>query len=194
MHRRTITAAGLSAVLALSGTATIAAAQEETQPVEDAATSSVTGMLQTVVGEDGRSTWYLDVDGELIELQFGPSWFSDLAALFAVADGDEVAIGGNLRDGRPDQNASDVAKENAAQAPRLRIKTIGGEERPKGKPAWAGGPKVVGEAHPGHAGWSKGQARKAENQLDATGAADNPATVATAGKAKTRKPEHAKGD
>jgi hypothetical protein len=164
MQIRTITAAVVSAVLALSAMSSIAVAQDETEPTDDISVAGTqTGVLESSVDEDGRTTWFLNVDGTLVELQFGPSWFTDLAALFGVAPGDEVEIGGNLRDGMPNENASDVAQENAAHAPKLHVKTIGGQERPKGKPAWAGGPKVQGEAHPGFEGWSKGQAKKAEH-------------------------------
>jgi hypothetical protein len=169
MHRRAITVASLTAVLALGGTGVTALAQDDAQegPVTETAAGAFNGTIVTMEDEAGRTVYYLDLDGTLVELRFGPAWFLDLAALFGLADGDEVEIGGHLRDGVPNENASDVAKERAARDPVLRIKSVGGETRPKGKPAWAGGPKVQGEAHPGYEGWSKGQDKKAEKAPDA---------------------------
>jgi hypothetical protein len=102
-------------------------------------------------------------DGQLIQLSFGPSWFwGPLSDLWPEAvEGASVEIGGNLRDGLPSEDASDVALEQAPKDPVLKVDTLNGAKRAQGKPAWAGGPKVQGPAHPGYAGWSQGQANKA---------------------------------
>lgn len=153
MTKRSITSATLVAALALSGLAGATAAQDEV--VEDEPSASITGELSFIDG-----VWSLTpVDGEPIELSFGPSWFTDLEALFGVSEG-EVTVAGNVRDGMPNENASDVAKEKAAKPAVVKVRTVNDQKRAKGKPPWAGGPKVVGEAHPGHQGWSKGQADK----------------------------------
>ena len=159
MHgRRTVSAAALSALLAVGGTAAIASAQDE-EPVDEAvAAEGLTGQI-VVIDEDGRSVYYLQVGDELISLSFGPSWFTDLGAMFGLESLDgEVELDGNLREMSPNENASDVAKAKAGRT--LKVKTFNGESRPKGKPAWAGGPKEQGAAHPGYEGWTKGQANK----------------------------------
>jgi len=158
MTRRTIASAALIASLATSGLAGAAFAQDVAEPVDvEANSKTITGTIEMVEG-----VWYLTPEGgEPIELSFGPSWFSDLGLLFpdGIPVGD-VTIGGNLRDGMPNENASDTAMENAVS--KLKILTIDGEKRAKGKPPWAGGPKNegLGEMHPGFEGWSKGQADK----------------------------------
>jgi hypothetical protein len=165
MRTRTLSAASVSVLLALAGNVAIAVAQDETptEPADETATTdAISGTIVIMEDEDGRTSYFLDVEGTLIELQVGPAWFRDLGAVYGVSEGDEVEIVGNLRSGTPDENASDTAKEQAVKAPQLRIKSVDGESRPKGKPAWAGGPKVQGEAHPGYDGRSKGQAQKPE--------------------------------
>lgn len=159
MHaRRTSGAAALSALLALSGTAAITTANDEEPVDETATTQGLTGQI-VVIEEDGRSVYYLQVGDELISLSFGPAWFNDLGAMFGLDSLEgEVELGGNLREMSPNENASDVAKAKAGQT--LKVKTFNGESRPKGKPAWAGGPKEQGDAHPGYEGWAKGQANK----------------------------------
>jgi len=163
MHgRRTVSAAALSALLALGGTAAIASAQDEEPADEATTTQGLTGQI-VVMDEDGRSVYYLQVGDELVSLSFGPSWFTDLGAMFGLesleGEGEgEVELDGNLREMSPSENASDVAKAKAGKS--LKVKTFKGESRPKGKPAWAGGPKEQGAAHPGYEGWSKGQANK----------------------------------
>ncbi len=172
MTRRATAAATLVAALALSSLAAGAAAQEPLEPTDDSiAPKTTAGTIVVVENPDGTSTYYLDVDGPgadgpLVKLSFGPAWFWDLSKVWdgAVADGEEVEIVGNLRDGMPNENASPVAQAKAAKDPIIKINGITGAERPKGQPAWAGGPKKQLEAHPSYDGWSKGQANKAANQ------------------------------
>jgi len=164
MNKRSTSATALGALLAISSTAAVAAAQEPDPVDESSAVAGTTGVLEIVTNEDGQAVWYLNVGGELIKLSFGPAWFNDLTALFGadegdgVAVGDEVTVDGNVRSMSPNENASEVALEKAGQT--LKVKTVDGEGRDKGKPAWAGGPKDQGESHPGYEGWSKGQANK----------------------------------
>ena len=164
MNKRLISAAPLSAVLALAGLAGAVAAVEPAEPEDESKPDkTTTGTVLMGETEDGRVVYLLDTgEGEPIELQYGPSWFGgEFSPLHALV-GEEITVGGNLRDGMPNENASDTAKENAAKAPVIRILTLDEQKRVKGKPPWAGGPKDVGEAHPGFDGWSKGQANKPE--------------------------------
>lgn len=197
MHgRRTSSAAALSALLALAGTAAIASANDE-EPVDEATTAhGITGEL-VVVEEDGRSVYYLQVGEELIALSFGPSWFTDLAAMFGLESADgEVELDGNLREMSPNENASDTAKAKAGKT--LKVKTLNGESRPKGKPAWAGGPKEHGEAHPGYEGRSNGQANKEAAKANKAAKAERKATKAAAkagkGAEKGRAKSNRRGD
>ncbi|MEA2026929.1 MAG: hypothetical protein U9O18_09600 [Chloroflexota bacterium] len=154
MTRRTLASAALIASLATSGLAGAALAQDVAEPVDvEANPKTITGTIEMVEG-----VWYLTPEGgDPIELSFGPSWFSDLGLLFpdGIPVGD-VTIGGNLRDGMPNENASETAMDHATKDPVFKMK------RAKGKPPWAGGPKneELGEMHPGFEGWSKGQADK----------------------------------
>ena len=154
MTRRHLAAATLVAALALSGLPGLAGAQDAEPADEAASDKTVSGELSVVDG-----LWYVTPDGgEPIALRFGPSWFNDLYALFGLSAGEDVTIGGNVRGGEPNENAADAAKD-----PVVRILTVDDQKRTKGKPPWAGGPKELGDAHPGFEGWSKGQAKKAQN-------------------------------
>jgi hypothetical protein len=164
-NKRAIAPAALIAALVLSGIAGGASAQEPADPADTAATGgSTTGTIVAGVDGDGQPTYFLRLeDGTLIELRFGPSWFwGDLDPLAGLLE-TVVTVGGQLRDGAPNENASDTAKEKAAHAPGIKVRTVDGSRlHDHGKPPWAGGPKVIGEVHPGYDGWSKGQAAKAE--------------------------------
>jgi|GEM_PF-6189566 len=162
MTKRILASATLTATLALSGLAGAAFAQDTVEPADEATNGKTTTGTITMV--DG--VWYLTPTGggEPIELSFGPSWFSDLAALYPDLPEGEVIVGGNLRGSMPNENASEMAMEKAVKDPLIKINTINGQKRAKGKPPWAGGPKDVGEAHPGYEGWSRGQAEKEANK------------------------------
>jgi hypothetical protein len=164
MTRRIIGSALLSTALAVSSMAGMVTAQEPVEPVDEVAPSTTSGTIVAEQNDDGSIVYSLQTeDGQLVQLSFGPSWFwGPLSALWPEAvEGASVEIGGNLRDGLPSEDASDVALEQAAKDPVLKVDTLNGAKRAQGKPPWAGGPKVQGAAHPGYAGWSKGQANKA---------------------------------
>jgi hypothetical protein len=162
VYRTRIAVAAMSACLASAGMLGAAAAQDDATAGAKP-DQSIVGTVQMVTAEDGRIVYTLDTgEGEPIELGYGPSWFSGLLNPLHALVGTEITVEGNLRDGLPNENASDTAKENAVKAPQLKVRTIDGAKRDKGKPAWAGGPNVVGETHPGHEGWSKGQSNKAD--------------------------------
>ena len=189
MNKRSTSAAALGALLAIGTTAAVAAAQEPDPVDESSAVAGTSGVLEIVTNEDGQPVWYLNVGGELIELSFGPAWFNDLTALFGAAEGDGVTVDGNVRTMSPNENASEVALEKAGQT--LKVKTVDGEGRDKGKPAWTGGPKEQGESHPGYDGWSKGQANK--GRAAAKAERDTVKAVKKAAKAEAKATRKAKG-
>jgi len=179
MVRRTFASASLVAALVFSALPGAAAAQDIAEPADDdKPVKSVTGTITK--GDDG--IWYLTPDeakpDERIELNFGPSWFNDLDAFLELFESgtDGVTIGGNLRDGMPNENASDVAKAAAAKDPKIRILTVNDQKR-EGKPPWAGGPK--GNVPPGQAKKATGnippgQVKKAASKVETSGAAQEP--------------------
>lgn len=172
MIRRASTAASLIAVLAVGGLVTTAVAKGEVVPENAQADArTTTGIVEGPEEVDGRMVYFLVVGEDRIELSFGPSWFwGALDPLHALAEaGTEVSIGGNLQDGLPDENASDMAQEQAFKDSVIKVRTIDGSKREAGKPPWAGGPKVVGKPHPGYEGWSKGQAEKDVDKPDTPG-------------------------
>jgi hypothetical protein len=179
MIKRAIGPGAMIAVLAVSGLAGAVAAQDELEPMdpveEPAAEKSTTGTV-VLQEEDGRTVYYLDPGegGDLIQLSYGPAWFWGALNPLDGLEGTEVTIGGQLRDGMPNENASDTGKEHAAKAPAMRVRSIDGDKR-KGKPAWAGGPKVVGESHPGYKDRSEGDATKAGNKPEKPAKAAKPA-------------------
>ncbi len=174
MTRRTFGSATLAAVLAISVLPGAAAAQDSADPVdENKPDKSVTGTITEVDG-----AWYITPDGgEPIALSFGPAWFNDLYELFGLSNDDgDVTIGGNLRDGMPNEHASDVAKEAAAKAPKIKVLAVNEQKREKGKPAWAGGPKddmPPGQAKKAADDMPPGQAKKAGAQVS-SGKPDKP--------------------
>lgn len=166
MTRRILASATLAGALALSVLPGATVAQDTAESAdENTPDKSVTGTITEVDG-----VWYVTPDGgEAIALSFGPSWFNDLYALFGLS-GDEagVTVGGNLRDGMPDENASDAATEAAAKHPQIKVLTVNDQRRDKGKPPWAGGP--TGKVPPGQAKKADGdvpygQAKKADGKV-----------------------------
>jgi hypothetical protein len=168
MNKRAIAAASLIAALSLSSLAVGASAQEPADNADPSATSkTATGVVSLV-----NDTYYLTPDeGESIELSYGPSWLWGAASpLQLLVDlGEEVTLVGQIRDGAPNDNASETAQAQAAD--RMAVMhvraVVGMELREKGRPPWAGGPKNedLGEVHPGFEGWSKGQAEKAADKV-----------------------------
>ena len=165
MTRRAFASATLVAALALSVLPGAAAAQDAAEPADDdKPDKSITG---SIIQNPVDGIWYLTpVDGDPIELEFGPSWFNDLTAFFELFDSGTdgvVTIGGNVRDGMPNENASDTAKAAAEKDPKVRILTVGDQRREEGKPPWAGGPKgniPPGQAKKDNGNVPPGQAKK----------------------------------
>ncbi len=126
-------------------------------------TSSVetrTGTVEAVTDADGDVDYLLTDESGTIKLSVGPPWFWGDAHPLNDVSGD-VTVTGELDDGTPPAHANDNARDRADGEPSFDLFSLNGEEiRAAGKPPWAGGPAVVGESHPGYAGWSKGQAAR----------------------------------
>jgi hypothetical protein len=101
---------------------------------------SLRGTVRTSTDEEGRTSYTLDVDGTTYELSAGPAWFWGQAHPLAGHVGDQVEVVGQVRDG---SNEIDVESVDGVAL------------REPGKPPWAGGPKRVGERHPGWKAWSE---------------------------------------
>ena len=122
------------------------------------------GPIETLTGVLGVRT---DADGDReyvlngIELSVGPPWFWGTKNPLEPFVGKSVTVTGRTDTGRPSTKANGKAKN--ADGPEFEVYTVNGSKvRAEGKPPWAGGPKAVGERHPGYAGWSNGKADKAD--------------------------------
>ena len=102
---------------------------------------TVSGTVGSRADEDGRTEYTLTSGSTVLVLDAGPSWFYGEDHPLAPEVGTRVTIVGTQRAGESE----------------VEVETVDGVPvREPGKPPWAGGWKVVGEAHPG---WS---AEKAE--------------------------------
>ena len=99
---------------------------------------TLSGTLEQGTDEKGRPTVTMTVDGTTWKLSAGPKWYwGDQNPLAAFA-GATVEVTGTHGEGETE----------------LDVETVDGQPlRAEGKPPWAGGPKVVGEAHPGWKAW-----------------------------------------
>lgn len=120
---------------------------------------SLTGTVVQTTDEKGRATFEMTVDGTTWELSAGPKWWhaggSHPLAAFA---GKSVTITGTHREGGTDV---DVATVDGAAL------------RTAGRPPWAGGPKAVGERHPGFKAW-KGRGAAGKGKGSGHGRANAP--------------------
>lgn len=146
--------------LATAGVGTVlvvgAVAGQDPEAEAEAPVQSRTGTIEAVTDGDGDTEYQL-ADGEgTVRLSVGPSWFwGDAHPLDGISG--EVTVTGQLDDGTPPAHVN--AANRGDGKPSFDVFTLNGEEiRAAGKPPWAGGPAVVGPSHPGHAGWSRGQA------------------------------------
>jgi hypothetical protein len=118
---------------------------ETSDPAEVIAT--LTGTLTTKTDADGDVGYYI---GD-VELSVGPPWFWGTKHPLAGLVGQTITVTGHTETGNPAK-----AGATAKSGPEFEVLTVNGKTvREPGKPAWAGGPKVVGASHPGYAGWSK---------------------------------------
>ena len=99
---------------------------------------SLTGRVGVRIGADGDTAYTLTVGSAVYELDVGPPWWWGDTHPFKDLVGDTVAVTGERAQGSQDVDVFTVAG-----------KTI----REPGRPPWAGGPKTVGERHPGWAQW-----------------------------------------
>jgi hypothetical protein len=96
------------------------------------------GRVTKSTDADGHDAYTLSAGGATYKLSVGPPWFwGDRNPLDAYV-GKDVTVDGDREgtDGDVDVNTVD-----------------GKVIREPGKPPWAGGPKVVGPAHPGYKAW-----------------------------------------
>lgn len=151
--------------LATAGIASIlivgAVAGQDPEDETDAQVPSVEtrqGIVEAVTDVDGDVEYQLTDATGTIELSVGPPWFWGENHPLDGVTGDVTATG-ELDRGAPPAHANANAADRADGEPSFDVFTLNGEEfRAAGKPPWAGGPAVVGESHPGYAGWSRGQA------------------------------------
>ncbi len=100
--------------------------------------ATLNGTVVRTTDEKGRPTFTLAAGGKTWELSAGPKWFLGDDSPMAAFVGETVEVTGTYHEGETD----------------LSVETVNGEPiRAAGKPAWAGGPWVVGEAHPGWKAW-----------------------------------------
>jgi hypothetical protein len=175
MDRKTLLSATLVAALALAGSAGAVTAQDDEPGME-----ILTGTITTMADADGVMEYYLDVDGTLLKLSVGPPWFWGDADPLAAYVGQSVELQGFAKTGIPDDQAADIARERAVAEEAFDVRFVAGSplwDVDAFRPPWAGGPAVVGEIHPGYAGWSRGQEAKAAGQANAEGRAGGPEVV-----------------
>jgi hypothetical protein len=114
-------------------------------------TKTLTGTVASAEDAKGRATFTMLVDGVTWELSAGPKWFWGANNPLAAHVGKTVEVTGTYRAG-----------ENE-----LHVTTVDGKAlRAPGRPPWAGGPKVVGSAHPG---WKDGHPGKGHGRENAPG-------------------------
>jgi len=102
---------------------------------------TVRGTVQTATTADGTSAYTLVATGTTYALSAGPAWWWGANNPLAAYVGRTVDVIGEVAEGSTE----------------IDVQSIDGKAlRAPGRPPWAGGPKVVGEKHPGSKA-SKGQ-------------------------------------
>jgi len=167
----TATPAPLSTPEAPAATPT-AAEKPDAQETPDAepAPQTLKGTLRAGTDADGDAAYFIGHT----RLGVGPPWFWGDRNPLAGYVGKSVTVTGHMDDGKPD-SAKANAKAKVGDGPEFEVYTVNGMTvRAPGKPPWAGGPKVVGEKHPGYKGWSQGQAGKDKGAKAAPTATQKP--------------------
>jgi len=100
--------------------------------------TTITGTVQQGTDADGHPTFTITAGGTTWNLEAGPPWYWGDENPLKASVGKSVTVVGSHH---PDSNDLDVETVNG--------KAI----RAAGKPPWAGGPWVVGSAHPGWKDW-----------------------------------------
>ncbi|MEO6207952.1 MAG: hypothetical protein ABIP77_08340 [Candidatus Limnocylindrales bacterium] len=100
---------------------------------------TVTGTVAATTDADGDTTYSLTAGGTTYTLEAGPSWWYGANHPLAAYVGKSVTVVG----------------ETAAGSMEIDVTTVEGKavRATTGKPPWAGGPKSVGEKHPGWKSW-----------------------------------------
>lgn len=152
-RRPLLIVAGLVAVLLIAGPAFGAnpsAKPDKAQKGPEIA-RTLTGVVTSTTDAKGRPSFAMTVDGVTWELSAGLKWFWGDSNPLAAYVGKTVEVTGTYRAGETD----------------LDVLTVDGKAlRAAGKPPWAGGPKVVGSAHPG---WKDGKPGKGYGREHAPG-------------------------
>jgi hypothetical protein len=101
---------------------------------------ALSGTVSAATDEDGRTTYTLASGGKTYELGAGPHWWWGSDHPLAPHVGDQVEVVGEIAEGSNE----------------IEVESVDGVAlRAPGKPPWAGGPKSVGERHPGWKAWSE---------------------------------------
>ena len=125
-------------------------------PDTEPAPATLKGVLTTGTDADGDPAYFIGTT----RIGVGPPWFWGDKNPLAPYVGKTVTLTGHMDQGKP-ASTNPNGKAKAAEGPEFEVYTVNGTTvRAPGKPPWAGGPKVVGEKHPGYKGWSQGQAGK----------------------------------
>ncbi len=125
-------------------------------PDTEPAPATLKGVLTTGTDADGDPAYFIGAT----RIGVGPPWFWGDKNPLAPYVGKTVTLTGHMDEGKP-ASTNPNGKAKAAEGPEFEVYTVNGTTvRAPGKPPWAGGPKVVGEKHPGYKGWSQGQAGK----------------------------------
>lgn len=101
---------------------------------------TVTGTVVATTDDNGHTEFTLTAGGKTYELEAGPPWWWGPKHPLSAFVGRSVTVAGTIREGSSS----------------IDVETIDGQPiagRGVGKPPWAGGPKVVGERHPGWKAW-----------------------------------------
>ena len=100
---------------------------------------TLNGTVTTSTDGKGRPAFSMTSGGTTYELSAGPKWFWGINNPLAAYVGKSVKIVGTHRQGSTDVDVESVD---------------GKALRGAGRPPWAGGPRVVGQRHPGWKAWS----------------------------------------
>ena len=136
--------AGVAAAASPAPTTTTAEASPDVEP----AATPLTGQLKTVKDADGDTEYTIGTT----PISVGPSWSWGAGNPLTGLVGDTVTVTGHMDDGAgpTKDKSSDTTK---VRVPEFEVYSVNGKAiREPGKPAWAGGPKVVGATHPGSGG------------------------------------------
>ena len=152
-RRSLLVLAGLAAVLLIAAPAFAANPSPKPEKAQKGPeiARTLTGVVSMATDAKGRPTFTMTVDGVTWELSAGPKWFWGDKNPLAAFVGKTVEVTGTARAGGSD----------------LDVVTVDGKAlRAAGKPPWAGGPKVVGQSHPG---WKDGKPGKGYGRDGAPG-------------------------